>query len=140
MFTLPDLLYAYDALEPFIDEQTMRLHHDEHHAGYVNKLNTTLKGYREFMGMEINDLLKDLTRIPKEILTAVRNNGGGHANHSLFWTVMGSPSNAAGPNKGGEPEGELKEEITGAFGDFASLRDKFSQAALSEFPVAVGPG
>ena len=126
MFTLEDLPYEYNALEPHIDEQTMRLHHDKHHAGYVNKLNAALEGKQELLSLDINDLLRDLSRMPEEIRTAVRNNGGGHANHSLFWKIMG-------PGKGGEPEGNLRDAINSTFGDFAGFKESFSQAGLGRF-------
>lgn len=125
MFTLPDLPYAYDALEPYIDEQTMRLHHDKHHAAYVANLNQALEGNQQFLGMDIDELIRNLSQVPQEIRTKVRNNGGGHANHSLFWQVMG---------RGNEtPQGALAEGITHAFGGFDSFKDKFSQLALGRF-------
>jgi Fe-Mn family superoxide dismutase len=126
MFTLPELDYDYSALEPYIDEQTMRLHHGKHHAGYVDKLNAALEGKQELLRLGINELLKNLSRVPEEIRTAVRNNGGGHANHSLFWTVMG-------PGKGGSPEGNLRDAINSVFGDFARFKESFSQAGLGRF-------
>lgn len=126
MFTLEDLPYDYNALEPYIDEQTMRLHHDKHHAGYVNKLNSLLEDSLKLLNMDISEIMSDLSVVPEEIRTTVANFGGGHANHSLFWTVMG-------PNKGGEPEGTLHNAINIAFGDFASFKERYSQTALSLF-------
>ena len=125
MFQVPDLPYAYDALDPYIDEQTMRLHHDKHHISYVEKLNKALEGKDEFLSMDINDLIKNINTVPEDVRTAVRNNGGGHANHSLFWTVMT-------PN-GGEVSGELVQTLTSLFGDFSSFQDKFTQAAAGVF-------
>ncbi|RMH58837.1 MAG: superoxide dismutase [Candidatus Hydrogenedentota bacterium] len=125
-FECPALPYAYDALEPFIDEQTMRIHHDKHHAGYVSKLNAALEGHSDLAAKPVEDLLKDLNAIPEEIRTAVRNNGGGHANHTLFWQVMG-------PGCGGAPTGELAAAIDGAFGSFAAFKEAFSAAAAGRF-------
>lgn len=125
MFQVPDLPYAYNALEPYIDEQTMRLHHDKHHVSYVEKLNKALEGKNEFLAMDINDLMKNLDSVPEDVRTTVRNNGGGHANHSLFWTVMT-------PN-GGEVTGELAQALNSLFGDFPSFQDKFTQAAAGVF-------
>lgn len=98
-FQLPDLPYAYDALEPHIDKETMNIHHTKHHNGYVTKLNAALEGHSDLQNKSLEDLLGHLDAVPEEIRTAVRNNGGGHANHSLFWTIMS-------PNGGGEPKGE----------------------------------
>lgn len=126
MFTLPDLSYAYNALEPYIDEETMHLHHDKHHAAYVNNLNGALKGHEDLLKMDINDLLKNLDKVPDVVRTKVRNNGGGHANHSLFWELMM-------PQKGREPEGKVAQAIKNSFGDFASFKDKFHQSALARF-------
>lgn len=125
MFQVPDLPYAYNALEPYIDEQTMRLHHDKHHVSYVEKLNKALEGKNEFLSMDITDIMKNIDTVPEEVRTAVRNNGGGHANHSLFWTVMT-------PN-GGEVTGELAQTLNSLFGDFSSFQDKFTQAAAGVF-------
>src|SRR5690606_20140081 len=125
-FTLPDLPYAYDALEPHIDARTMEIHHQKHHAAYVSKLNDALATHPEAQGKSIEEILRDIDGLPEEIRTAVRNNGGGHANHSLFWQVMG-------PNAGGEPTGAVGDEIRSAFGDFASFRDKFGAAAAGRF-------
>ena len=121
-YTLPDLPYAYDALEPYIDEETMHLHHDKHHNTYVTNLNAAIEKYPELGEKTIEELLSDMDAIPTDIKTAVRNNGGGHANHSFFWEIMA-------PNAGGEPTGEIKEAINEAFGDFSS----FKEAAAGRF-------
>ncbi|GEK90635.1 superoxide dismutase [Alkalibacterium kapii] len=125
-YTLPDLPYAYDALEPTIDEETMHLHHDKHHAGYVTKTNKALENHPDLAELSIEDLMKKLDSVPEDIKTAVRNNGGGHANHSLFWKVLS-------PNGGGEPAGELADAITETFGDFESFKEKFAAAATGRF-------
>lgn len=125
-YTLPDLPYAYDALEPTIDEETMHLHHDKHHAGYVTKTNKALENHPELAELSIEDLMKKLDTVPEDIKTAVRNNGGGHANHSLFWEILS-------PNGGGEPTGELADAIKETFGDFESFKEKFSAAATGRF-------
>lgn len=127
MFTVPDLPYAYGALEPYIDEATMRIHHDKHHAAYVKNLNDALAGEVSLMAMSVDDLIKNLTRVREEIRTKVKNNGGGHANHSLFWTIMGPP---VAEN---EPQGELMQAINSAFGSFMTFQEKFSQTAISRF-------
>lgn len=126
MFTLPDLSYPYNALEPYIDEKTMKIHHDLHHGTYVKNVNDTLAGNEELLTMDVEDLLKNLTKVPETIRTKVRNNAGGHANHSLFWTIMA-------PNAGGEPSGELSKMIKSTFGDFTSFKEKFSMAAMGRF-------
>ncbi len=123
---LPELPYAYDALEPYIDAQTMEIHHTKHHGGYVKKLNAALEPYPELQKASAEDLIRNLASVPEEIRTAVRNNGGGHLNHSLFWTIMA-------PNGGGEPSGALREALDKTFGDFASFRAQFTQAALTRF-------
>ncbi|EMW5971452.1 superoxide dismutase [Enterococcus faecium] len=125
-YTLPDLPYAYDALEPYIDEETMHLHHDKHHNTYVTNLNAAIEKYPELGEKTIEDLLSDMDAIPTDIKTAVRNNGGGHANHSFFWEIMA-------PNAGGEPTGEIKEAINEAFGDFSSFKEEFKKAAAGRF-------
>lgn len=124
-FTLPDLPYAYDALTPHIDAKTMEIHHQKHHGGYVSKLNAALEG-TGWEGKPIEQILASLDQLPADKKTAVRNNGGGHANHSLFWTIMS-------PNGGGEPSGAVGEAIRSAFGDFASFREKFAGAATGRF-------
>ncbi|MGO2602759.1 MAG: superoxide dismutase [Alkalibacterium gilvum] len=125
-YTLPDLPYAYDAFEPTIDEETMHLHHDKHHAGYVTKTNKALENHPELAELSIEDLMKKLDSVPEDIKTAVRNNGGGHANHSLFWEILS-------PNGGGEPTGELADAIKETFGDFESFKEKFAAAATGRF-------
>lgn len=125
-YTLPDLPYAYDALEPYIDEETMHLHHDKHHNTYVTNLNAAIEKCPELGEKTIEELLSDMDAIPTDIKTAVRNNGGGHANHSFFWEIMA-------PNAGGEPTGEIKEAINEAFGDFSSFKEEFKKAAAGRF-------
>ena len=125
-FTLPDLPYDYNALEPHIDEETMRIHHDRHHAAYVNNVNAALEKHPEIQAGSIEELIRDLNRIPEDIRTAVRNNGGGHANHSLFWEIMS-------PNGGGEPGGRVGEAIRSAFGDFARFREELTKAGTTRF-------
>ncbi len=120
-FKLPELPYAFNALEPNIDARTMEIHHGKHHAGYVSKLNAAIEG-TDLAGKSIEELLKNVSTLP----VAVRNNGGGHYNHSLFWTVMG-------PNKGGSPSGELASALNSAFGSFEGFKEKFSNAAATRF-------
>lgn len=126
MFKLPDLGYSFDALEPYIDARTMELHHDKHHATYVAKLNEALAGHDDLANMDIVELISDLDKVPEAIRTAVRNNGGGHANHSFFWSIMGSKA-------GGEPNGELAEAIKRDFGSFDEFKTKFKELALGVF-------
>lgn len=123
---LPDLPYPHDALEPYIDAQTMQIHHGKHHATYVNNLNAALEKYPELQNKSVEELLKDINSVPEDIRTAVRNNGGGHHNHSLFWRIMG-------PNKGGEPTGALADAINKAFGSFAAFKEEFTKAATTRF-------
>ena len=123
---LPALPYAHNALEPHIDARTMEIHHGKHHQGYVNNLNKALEGQTNLQNKSVEQLLQDLETIPESIRTAVRNNGGGHANHSLFWPCMS-------PNGGGEPSGELAEAIKSTFGSFASFKEQFSKAAATRF-------
>lgn len=123
---LPALPYAHNALEPHIDARTMEIHHGKHHQGYVNNLNKALEGQTNLQSKSVEELLQNLEAIPESIRTAVRNNGGGHANHSLFWPCMS-------PNGGGEPSGELAEAIKAAFGSFASFKEQFSTAAATRF-------
>jgi len=126
MFTLPDLPYALDALEPHIDAKTMGIHHDKHHATYVEKLNAALEGHDDLLSMDIVELMISLDKVPEDIRTAVRNNAGGHANHSFFWDVMS-------PDGGGEPTGELAEAINKEFGSFEDFKTKFKEAAVGRF-------
>jgi Fe-Mn family superoxide dismutase len=123
---LPKLPYAHDALEPHIDAKTMEIHHGKHHKGYVDKLNAALEKHPDLMKKSIEELLRDLKKVPEAIRTAVRNNGGGHANHSLFWPSMS-------PKGGGEPKGKLAEAIKSAFGDFGAFKQKFSDAGAGRF-------
>ena len=125
-FTLPALPYAYDALTPYIDEETMHLHHEKHHNAYITNANAALEKHPELADKTIEELLADLNSIPEDIRTAVRNNGGGHANHNLFWTVLA-------PNAGGEPTGAVKDGIEEAFGSFDAMKEKFSAAAAGRF-------
>jgi len=124
-FQLPDLPYAFDALEPYIDARTMEIHHDKHHAGYTNKLNAAIAG-TALENKGIVDILSNIDSVPENIRTAVRNNGGGYANHALFWSIMG-------PNAGGAPSGDLAAAIDAAFGSFDDFKSKFSTAAATRF-------
>lgn len=128
MFTLPKLPYDYKALEPYIDEMTMKIHHDKHHGGYVDNLNKLLEG-TEFIEMDITKLVTKLDKIPEEIRQKVKNNAGGHVNHSLFWEIMRAPAG----EEGTVPTGNLLEAINFAFGDFSSFQDKFLEAATGRF-------
>ena len=123
---LPDLPYGYDALEPHIDAETMRIHHTKHHQGYVNNLNAALEKHPELGEKTVEQLLSDLDSVPQDIRTAVRNNGGGHANHSLFWPCMA-------PGAGGAPSGELAAALDSAFGSFDAFRESFAKAAATRF-------
>ena len=123
---LPDLPYAFDALEPHIDARTMEIHHDKHHAAYVANLNAALDKHPNLFEVSIEDLLSDLSAIPEEIRTAVRNNGGGHANHSFFWPLMSG-------NGGGDPVGELASAIHTTFGSFDAFKEEFGTAAKTRF-------
>lgn len=132
--TLPDLEYDYAALEPHIDARTMEIHHSKHHQGYVNKLNSALEEAPEIADKPLEELLQNLDAIPEKVRTAVRNNAGGHYNHSLFWKVLSPPSTGSGQGKGGgEPKGDLLDALNSAFGDFESFEKKFSQAASGRF-------
>jgi len=124
-FELPELPYAKDALEPTIDAQTMELHHDKHHAGYTRKLNAAIEG-TEWESKSIEEILQNLDQLPADIQTAVRNNGGGYANHKLFWEIMS-------PSGGGQPEGALADAINSAFGDFDAFKSKFESAGAGQF-------
>lgn len=126
-FELPSLPYAFDALEPHIDARTMEIHHGKHHNAYVTNLNKALEGHADLQSKSLEELLaNNLAIVPDAIKTAVRNNGGGHANHSLFWQLMG-------PGKGGEPTGEVAAAINAAFGDFAGFKEKFAAAGVGRF-------
>jgi Fe-Mn family superoxide dismutase len=125
-YELPALPYDYNALEPYIDEATMKIHHTKHHQAYITNVNDALKKHPEMPAMSVEDLVSNLAGVPEDIRTAVRNNGGGHANHSLFWTVMGKSA-------GGEPTGDLAAAITSTFGSFAAFKEKFEAAAKTRF-------
>ncbi|MFB8589013.1 superoxide dismutase [Enterococcus casseliflavus] len=125
-YTLPDLPYAYDALEPYIDEETMHLHHDKHHNTYVTNLNAAIEKHPELGEKTVEELLADFSSVPEDIQTAVRNNGGGHANHTFFWEILG-------PNAGGEPTGAIKEAIEETFGSFEDFKEEFKTAATGRF-------
>ena len=125
-FELPPLPYAFDALTPHIDAQTMRIHHDLHHGGYTNNLNNALDGHPDLASMSIEELLANLNSVPESIRTAVRNNGGGYANHSLFWNIMG-------PGAGGQPTGDLATAIDSTFGSFDDFKETFSKAGMTRF-------
>lgn len=136
MHELPRLPYSYDALEPFIDAKTMEIHYTKHHQTYVDKLNAALKGYADLESKSIEDLLRSFGSVPKDIQTAVRNHGGGHANHSMFWKMM-KPSSAkamAGKQDGAsEPEGGLATALTSAYGGFAKFKEEFTKTATNHF-------
>ena len=123
---LPSLPYAFDALEPHIDAQTMQIHHGKHHAAYVNNLNAALEKHPDLAGKSVEDLIKNLATVPEDIRTAVRNNGGGHVNHTMFWQIMG-------PGKGGAPSGAAGEAITSAFGSFDSFKEQMNKGGVGRF-------
>ena len=123
---LPPLPYAFDALEPHIDAQTMEIHHDRHHATYVNNLNAALEGHADLQAKSVEELISNLDAVPEAIRTAVRNNGGGHANHTLFWEILS-------PNGGGAPSGALADAINAAFGSFDNFKAEFTKAATGRF-------
>jgi Fe-Mn family superoxide dismutase len=126
MFSVPDLGYSYDALQPHISADIMQLHHDKHHQTYVTKLNAALEGNDELSHLSIEELLRNLSDVPEEIRGAVRNNGGGHYNHSLFWKVLS-------PNGGGQPAGALGDDLIAKYGSFEAFTEKFNAAALALF-------
>jgi Fe-Mn family superoxide dismutase len=126
MYTLPDLPYAFNALDPHIDEQTMMIHHDKHHQTYITNLNTALEGHDDLLNLDVDDLIADLDKVPENIRTAVRNNAGGHSNHSFFWKIMS-------PTGGGEPTGALMDAIKKDFSSFDDFKTAFAQAGLSRF-------
>ncbi|HST29667.1 MAG TPA: superoxide dismutase [Chthoniobacterales bacterium] len=125
-YELPKLPYAYNALEPHIDARTMEIHHSKHHQAYVTNLNNAIKGKADLEKKSVEDLIRDLNSVPEDIRAAVRNNGGGHANHSFFWTIMG-------PNAGGEPKGKLADDIKSTFGGFDQFKEKFADAGVKRF-------
>ena len=125
-YELPPLPYANNALEPHIDARTMEIHHDKHHQAYITNANNALKDHPELLAKPVNELIADLTVVPEAIRTAVRNNAGGHANHTFFWTIMG-------PNAGGEPKGQLAEAIKAKFGSFDAFKEAFEKAGATRF-------
>jgi Fe-Mn family superoxide dismutase len=125
-YTLPKLGYAYDALEPHIDAETMTIHHDKHHQAYIDKLLAALKDHPDLLAKSPTDLISNLKSVPEDIRTAVQNQGGGHVNHTFFWKIIG-------PNKGGDPKGPLAEAINKKFGDFAKFKEQFNAAATGRF-------
>ena len=125
MHELPKLPYDYNALEPYIDEQTMRLHHTKHHQAYIDKLNGAIKDTK-FESMDVNELLKKINDVPENIRMAVRNHGGGHSNHSFFWTIMA-------PQAGGEPSGKISDEIEKTFSSFDKFKEEFTNAGINRF-------
>jgi Fe-Mn family superoxide dismutase len=125
-YQLPDLPYDYSALEPHIDAQTMEIHHTKHHKTYVDKLNAAIEGHSDLEYDNVDDLLKNFDKVPEDIKGPVRNHGGGHSNHSLFWTIMG-------PDGGGEPSGNVASAIDESFGSFKEFRAKFNTAATNHF-------
>ncbi len=125
-FQLPDLPYAFDALEPHIDARTMEIHHDRHHKGYTDKLNAAIEKHGDWQGKSVSDILRSIEQVPEDVRTAVRNNGGGYANHDLFWKIMS-------PNGGGEPTGDLASAIDGAFGSFNDFKEKLTSTASGQF-------
>ncbi|MED4463869.1 superoxide dismutase SodA [Metabacillus fastidiosus] len=125
-YELPQLPYAYDALEPHIDKETMNIHHTKHHNTYITNVNAALEGHLELASKSVEELISDLNAVPESIRTAVRNNGGGHANHSLFWTLLS-------PNGGGEPTGELADAINSKFGSLDKFKEEFAKAGATRF-------
>jgi len=124
--TLPPLPYPFDALEPHIDKQTMEIHHGKHHQAYINNLNAALEKHPDLQSKSVEDLIAGISTVPEDIRTAVRNNGGGHANHSMFWQIMG-------PNAGGNPTGAIADAITSSFGGFDTFKEQFAKAAVGRF-------
>lgn len=128
-YELPPLPYAYEALEPFIDKETMHLHHDKHHQAYITNVNAALEKHPDFGGKNVDDLLRDLNSIPEDIRTTVRNNGGGHSNHSMFWTIMAPPKSGGG----GAPTGAIADQIKKDFDDFEALKKTFNETTAKQF-------
>jgi Fe-Mn family superoxide dismutase len=125
-YTLPPLPYAHDALEPHIDKQTMEIHHGKHHQAYINNLNTALEKHPDLQTKSVEDLIRGINTVPEDIRTAVRNNGGGHANHSMFWQIMG-------PHAGGQPTGAIADAITSSFGGFDAFKEQLAKAGAGRF-------
>jgi Fe-Mn family superoxide dismutase len=123
---LPPLPYAYNALEPHVDEQTMRIHHDKHHGTYVTNLNAALEKHPDLQKKSVDDLLRGISSVPEDIRTVVRNNGGGHVNHTMFWEIMA-------PNAGGPPRGAIADAIKSTFGSFDAFKEQFNKAAVGRF-------
>jgi len=126
-YEVPALPYSFDALEPHIDARTMEIHHDKHHAAYVTNLNKALEGHADLQKKSIEDLLRDIKKVPDDIRTAVQNNGGGHANHTLFWTIMSADG-------GGEPEGDLADAIADSFKSFSAFKERFTSRVVKDRP------
>jgi Fe-Mn family superoxide dismutase len=124
--TLPSLPYPFDALEPHIDKQTMEIHHGKHHAAYVNNLNAALEKHPDLASKSVDDLIRNINTVPEAVRTAVRNNGGGHANHTMFWQIMG-------PKAGGAPTGAIADAIKSSFGSFDKLKEELKKAAVGRF-------
>jgi len=129
-YELAPLPYDYAALEPFIDSETMHLHHDKHHQAYINNVNAALANHPALAAKSVDDLIRDLNAVPEEIRGAVRNNGGGHSNHTMFWNIMGKPGTAG---VGGAPTGELAAKIAADFGDFEAFKKTFNEATAKQF-------
>jgi Fe-Mn family superoxide dismutase len=124
--TLPPLPYAFDALEPHIDKQTMEIHHGKHHQAYINNLNTALEKHPDLQSKSVEDLIRGINAVPEDIRTAVRNNGGGHANHTMFWQIMG-------PHAGGQPAGAIADAIKSSFGGFDAFKEQLAKAGVGRF-------
>lgn len=125
-YELPQLPYAYDALEPHVDKETMNIHHTKHHNTYITNVNAALEGQEDLLSKSVEELVSNLDAVPEAARTAVRNNGGGHANHSLFWTILS-------PNGGGAPAGELADKINSKFGSFETFKEEFAKAGATRF-------
>ena len=125
-YSLPALPYAYNALEPYIDAKTMEIHHTKHHQAYITNANNLLKDHPELAALDVNALIADLSKVPEAIRGGVRNNAGGHSNHSFFWQILG-------PGKGGAPKGKLADAINSTFGSFDKLKEEFGKAATTRF-------
>ena len=125
-YEVPPLPYAYNALEPYIDEQTMQLHHDKHHAAYVNNANAALEGLPQFASLPVDELLRRINEVPENVRTTLRNNAGGHSNHSMFWAIMG-------PNGGGQPTGAIAQALNDTFGSFDQFKAQFNDAGTKRF-------
>ena len=124
--TLPSLPYAHDALEPHIDKQTMEIHHGKHHQAYVNNLNAALEKHPDLQSKSVDDLIRHINTVPEDVRTAVRNNGGGHANHTMFWQIMA-------PHAGGAPTGHIADALTASFGSFDGLKEQMTKAGVTRF-------